>query len=76
MNNRDNWLSMIDATEHTAFSSRTIQRAMAKGEIRFIKVGRNIRFKKIWLDAWIMGFGSRLTASQKLILKNIREGSE
>jgi excisionase family DNA binding protein len=71
MNNPENWISMKHACEYADVSSRTIHRAMVKGQVRFVKVGRLVRFKKIWLDAWMMGFGPRPSSSQKLIIRNI-----
>jgi len=67
---------MNHACDYLELSSRTIQRAMTAGQIRFVKIGRLVRFKRRWLDAWALGFGPRLSASQKLVLKQIYEGSE
>ncbi|MBT4361232.1 MAG: excisionase family DNA-binding protein [Candidatus Marinimicrobia bacterium] len=72
---KDNWITMNQACRYVWISSRTIHRAMKKGQIRYVKIGRLIRFKKTWLDAWVLGFGPRLTASQKLIMNKTLEGN-
>jgi len=70
---KDNWITMNQACRYVSISSRTIHRAMKDGQIRYEKIGRLVRFRKKWLDAWVLGFGPRLTASQKLIMNTTFE---
>ena len=49
------WLSVSDITKTTGYSRSTIDRAISKGELKYVKNGGKRMFKAEWVDKWIQG---------------------
>ena len=49
------WLSLSDVSRVTSLSRSTIQRAIAKGELKTVLHGGKRMVRKEWLDKWILG---------------------
>jgi excisionase family DNA binding protein len=47
------WLDVKAAGAYVGFSEKTIRRACATRGLRHVRVGRSIRIRREWLDAWL-----------------------
>ena len=46
-------LRMNDAERRLRLHRHTVRKLMAKGSLRFVRIGREIRFKREWIEALI-----------------------
>ena len=59
--NSERWLTSREAAEHLGYSEYTLRRARVdgvlagKGQPKFTKNGKTIRYKRSDLDAWVNG---------------------
>jgi len=49
------WLSISDAIKTTGLSRSTIHRAIKSGELKSVKNGGKLMFRREWIDWWIQG---------------------
>jgi len=49
----DPWLTTAQAAALTGLSEKTIRRAYLTRRLEHTRVGRNIRFRRSWLDAYV-----------------------
>lgn len=52
MNPHDEFLIPHDAANYLHLSVESLRRAAKRGEVRCARLGRLIRFRRSWLDAW------------------------
>jgi excisionase family DNA binding protein len=50
----DPWLSVRESALHAGVSEKTIRRAYLTRQIRHTRVGRAVRFRKTWIDEWML----------------------
>ena len=48
------WLDVKAAAVYVGFCEKTIRRGCATGGLRHVRMGRSIRIRREWLDAWLM----------------------
>ena len=48
------WLTVNEAAAYVGFCDKTIRRACQLGKLKCARVGRRIRIRREWLDAWVM----------------------
>lgn len=48
------WLTVQEAAAYLGFCDKTIRRACQVGKLRCARVGRHIRIRREWLDAWVI----------------------
>lgn len=53
----DEWLVPAEAAKHAKVSPACIYAAVARGDLRAVRVGgrRSIRLRRGWVDAWLEG---------------------
>jgi excisionase family DNA binding protein len=50
----DAWLSVRDAARHAGVCEKTIRRAYLARQVQHTRVGRVVRFRREWIDEWIL----------------------
>jgi len=50
----DPWLSVRHAAIHAGVSEKTIRRAYLCRQIQYTRVGRAVRFRRTWIDEWML----------------------
>jgi len=48
------WLSVRQAAIHAGVCEKTIRRAYLSRHLQYTRVGRVVRFRLAWIDAWIL----------------------
>lgn len=47
------WLKTSEAAKRARCAEGTLWRAAQSGRLRVAKIGRNLRFRPEWIDAWL-----------------------
>lgn len=50
----DPWLSVRQAAAHAGVCEKTIRRAYMSRHVQFTRVGRVVRFRRAWIDEWVL----------------------
>jgi excisionase family DNA binding protein len=50
----DPWLSVRQAAIHAGVCEKTIRRAYLSRQVRYTRVGRAVRFRRAWIDEWML----------------------
>ena len=50
----DPWLSVRQAAMHAGVCEKTIRRSYLSRQIRYTRVGRAVRFRRTWIDEWML----------------------
>jgi len=50
----DPWLSVRQAAAHAGVCDKTIRRAYLSRQVQFTRVGRVVRFRRAWIDEWVL----------------------
>ena len=50
----DPWLSVRQAAVHAGVCEKTIRRAYLSRHVQFTRVGRVVRFRRTWIDEWML----------------------
>ena len=50
----DPWLSVRQAALHAGVCEKTIRRAYLARQVRYTRVGRVVRFRRAWIDEWML----------------------
>ena len=50
----DPWLSVKQAAMHAGVCEKTIRRAYLSRQVQYTRVGRAVRFRRTWIDEWIL----------------------
>jgi len=50
----DPWLSVRQAAQHAGVCEKTIRRAYVSRQVQFTRVGRVVRFRRTWIDEWML----------------------
>jgi excisionase family DNA binding protein len=50
----DQWLSVRESALHAGVSEKTIRRAYMSRQIRHTRIGRVVRFRRTWIDEWML----------------------
>ena len=53
------WIDMKAAAAYLGFCEKSIRRACATGGLRHVRIGRNIRTQRPWLDAFVISQDAR-----------------
>ncbi len=69
--NNQEWLNIKEAAQYMRVSERTIRRAIKSGALKFKKPTKKYLFHKTWMNAWIFGYGKKLSPTQKHELKSL-----
>ncbi len=65
------WLTLNDAVEYLNLSERKIRNLVKEGKLRASKPEKKLLFHKIWLDAYVMNMGTRLSKTQRRELEEL-----
>jgi len=65
------WLSSIEAAKHINISDRTLRKLCKSGRLKYTQMGKLLRFRKCWLDAYVLGYGKKLTPSERRELEEL-----
>jgi len=60
-----NWYTLSEAKEYLRMSDRSLRQKMAEGKIKYSKPDGKVRFHQSWLDAYALGYGRKVTPTQK-----------
>jgi excisionase family DNA binding protein len=50
----DPWLSVREAALHARVCEKTIRRAYLSRQVQYTRVGRAVRFRRAWIDEWML----------------------
>lgn len=50
----DPWLSVRHAANHAGVCEKTIRRAYLSRQVQYTRVGRAVRFRRAWIDEWML----------------------
>jgi excisionase family DNA binding protein len=50
----DPWLSVRQAAIHAGVCEKTIRRAYLSRQVQYTRVGRAVRFRRGWIDEWML----------------------
>ena len=50
----DPWLSVRQAAIHAGVCEKTIRRAYLSRQVQYTRVGRAVRFRRAWIDQWML----------------------
>jgi excisionase family DNA binding protein len=50
----DPWLSVKQAASHAGVCEKTIRRAYVARQVQYTRVGRVVRFRRAWIDEWML----------------------
>jgi excisionase family DNA binding protein len=50
----DPWLSVKQAAMHAGVCEKTIRRAYLSRQVQYTRVGRAVRFRRAWIDEWVL----------------------
>lgn len=50
----DPWLSVRHAANHAGVCEKTIRRAYLSRQVQYTRVGRAVRFRRAWIDEWVL----------------------
>ena len=50
----DPWLSVRQAALHVGVCEKTIRRAYLARQVQYTRVGRVVRFRRAWIDEWML----------------------
>ncbi len=66
---KSDWMSVSECASYMRISERQLRKFLSEGKIRNKRIGNQkagrILIHQTWADAFIMGFGTRLTPFQK-----------
>jgi len=67
------WLSSKEAAEHLNISDRTLRKLCKNGKLKYTQMGegRSLRFRTSWLDAYVLGYGKKLTPTERRELEDL-----
>jgi excisionase family DNA binding protein len=50
----DPWMSVRQAATHAGVCEKTIRRAYLSRQVQYTRVGRAVRFRRAWIDEWML----------------------
>jgi excisionase family DNA binding protein len=50
----DPWPSVRQAANHAGVCEKTVRRAYLSRQIQYTRVGRVVRFRRAWIDEWML----------------------
>ena len=50
----DPWLSVRQAANYAGVCEKTVRRAYLSRQIQHTRVGRAVRFRRAWIDEWML----------------------
>ena len=50
----DPWFSVRQAALHAGVCEKTIRRAYLTRQVQYTRVGRVVRFRRAWIDEWVL----------------------
>ncbi len=69
------WMSVSECASYMRISERQFRKFLSEGKIKYKRIGCStngrILIHRTWVDAFIMGFGTRLTPFQKSQLEKL-----
>ena len=63
----EKWLTASQAADFLNISERTLRKLCKEGSIKYALPGKGKKyyFHPSWLNAWVLGYGKRLTPTQR-----------
>ena len=61
----EKWLTANQAAEYLNISERTLRKLCKEGSVKYAQPGKKYFFHPSWLNAWVLGYGKRLTPTQR-----------
>ena len=65
------WFTISEAAEYLRVSEKTLRRAASNGAIKYKKPTKKYVFHIKWLNSWVLGYGKKLSPTQKRDLDQI-----
>lgn len=61
----EKWLTANQAADYLNISERTLRKLCKEGSVKYAQPGKKYFFHPSWLNAWVLGYGKRLTPTQR-----------
>lgn len=70
------WYNISQAAEYLSCSTRTVQRLVQAGRLKYHRPHgrRRMLFHRKYLDAYLLGYGTRISPSQRRQIENLHTG--
>jgi len=67
----EQWMSAVQSKAYIKVSDRTLRTLCKRGILKYAQPSKKLMFRKSWLDAYILGFGKRLTPRERKELEEL-----
>ncbi len=67
----EQWMSAKESAAYIKVSDRTLRSLCKSGELKYFQPSKKLLFRKSALDAYVLGFGKRLTPGQRKELEEL-----
>ncbi len=67
----ERWLNAKESRIYINVSDRTLRSLCKNGRVKYAQPSKKLMFRKSWLDAYILGFGKRLTPTERKELEEL-----
>jgi len=67
----DKWISATQSAAYLNISDRTLRNLCKEGKLKYCQPGRKLLFHQRFLDSWVLGYGKRLTPSERKELEEL-----
>ncbi len=67
----EQWLSAKQSRSYILVSDRTLRALCKSGRLKYAQPSKKLMFRKAWLDQYMLGFGKRLTPTERKELEEL-----
>jgi excisionase family DNA binding protein len=67
----ENWMSAKQSADYIGVTDRTLRNLCKIGKIKYTKPSKKLMFRKSWLDRYMLGFGKRITPTERKELEEL-----
>ena len=71
ISNNGQWMSAKQSADYIMVSDRKLRSLCKLGRLRYAQPSKKLMFRRSWLDAYILGFGKRLTPTERKELEEL-----
>jgi len=67
----EEWMSAKQSADYIKVSDRTLRALCKSGRLKYVQPSKKLIFRRSWLDSYMLGYGTRLTPTEKKELEEL-----